>query len=89
MNNDRINKLCELYGIKNYTIKNGLVDVEGDVNLDGGDCINGSLPVKFGYVNGRFSCKNMGLTNLHGSPQISGEAFDCRDNYLTSLEGCP
>jgi len=89
MDDNKIHSLCEEYGIKNYTIDEGLVCVDGEVNLDYRKSINGSLPIHFGYARGNFSCKGMGLTNLIGSPEITGGWFDCRDNNLTSLEGCP
>ena len=89
MNNSEIHRLCKEYGIENYTINDGLVDVGGVVDLDGMDSINGSLPVKFGFIDGHFSCKRMGLTNLIGSPEVIWGWFDCRDNILTSLEGSP
>jgi len=53
-----------------------------------GRFIEGKIPFK---VNGNFSCSNMWLTTLKGSPvEIKeGFSFHCVNNKLTSLEGCP
>ena len=83
-----IHKLCKEYGIENYTINNGLVDVDGDVDLSGKGLTK--LPVKFGNVSGIFNCQNNQLTSLEGAPQsVGGDRFNCNNNQLTSLEGCP
>ena len=81
-----IHKLCKKYGIKNYTINNGLVDVDGDVDLS---AENSKLPIKFDNVNGSFYCHNNQLTTLEGAPQLVGGDFYCSNNQLTTLEGCP
>jgi len=83
-----IHKLCKEYGITNYTINNGLVDVDGDVDLSGKGLTK--LPVKFGNVSGIFNCQNNQLTSLEGAPQsVGGDRFNCNNNQLTSLEGAP
>ena len=83
-----IHKLCKEYGIENYTINNGLVDVDGDVDLSGKGLTK--LPVKFGNVSGIFNCQNNQLTSLEGAPQsVGGDRFNCNNNQLTSLEGAP
>ena len=33
---EEIHLICKKYGIENYTINNGVVDVNGDVHLDDG-----------------------------------------------------
>ena len=45
-----IDVICKKYGIRNYTINNGVVDVDGDVNLSV-QALSG-LPLKFGKVTG-------------------------------------
>jgi hypothetical protein len=83
-----IDSICKEYGIKNYTINNnGLVDVDGDVDLSSKSL--DKLPVNFGTVTGHFSCYNNLLVSLEGSPIKVGGYFDCSDNHLTSLEGSP
>ena len=43
-----ISRICDQYGIENWTIREGLVDVDGYVNL--GDKGLEKLPLKFGVV---------------------------------------
>ena len=50
----QIHAKCKKYGIENYTINNGVVDVDGSVSLYGFDLIE--LPLKFGTINGNFNC---------------------------------
>ncbi len=82
-----LTKICKEYGITNYTINNGLVDVSGNVNLQGNRFTK--LPIKFGRVNGCFNCSDNQLTSLDGSPTTVGGHFYCSNNLLTSLEGGP
>jgi hypothetical protein len=87
MTDQEIHKLCEQYDIQNYTINNGLVDVEGDVDV--GFWRMDELPLRFGSVTGSFDCTSMGLTTLKGCPHTVGTSFYCGSNRLTSLEHCP
>ena len=82
-----IHKLCIEYGIENYTINNGLVDVNGDVDLSSKNLTK--LPIKFGVIIGYFSCDDNQLTSLEGAPQFVGSYFYCHNNKLTSLKGAP
>jgi hypothetical protein len=82
-----INLICQEYEIKDYTINDGLIDVEGNVDLTDFKLI--LLPLKFGIVTGDFFCGHNKLTSLIGSPTNVGGNFDCYKNKLTSLEGCP
>ena len=82
-----IHKLCIEYGIENYTINNGLVDVNGDVDLSSKNLTK--LPIKFGVIIGYFSCDDNQLTSLEGAPQEVGGNFNCSHNQLTSLDGAP
>jgi len=80
-------KICEQYGIKNWSLERGLVDVDGNVNLIGKGLTE--LPLKFGEVTGYFDCSRNNLTSLEGCPIRVGDYFSCNENKLTSLEGCP
>ena len=82
-----IHELCKKYGIKNYTINNGLVDVDGDVKLSNKNLKK--IPIKFGNVIGHFKCYNNQLTSLEGAPQLVGGHFGCSGNQLITLEGAP
>jgi hypothetical protein len=83
-----IDKICERYGIKNYTINpDGTVDVDGGVHLSGEGLKK--LPLKFGKVSVSFYCDRNQLTTLEGAPKEVGGRFDCSYNQLTTLEGAP
>ena len=82
-----IDVICKKYGIRNYTINNGVVDVDGDVNLSHEELME--LPLKFGRVRGNFSCGYNQLTTLEGCPNSVGGNFYCTDNNLTTLLGGP
>jgi hypothetical protein len=85
-----IHKLCKEYGIENYTINNGLVDVDGNVdlrNLNKEELTK--LPIKFGIVSGFFDCSNNHFTSLIGAPLKVGGNFHGNNNILTTLEGAP
>ena len=84
---EEIHLICKKYGIENYTINNGVVDVNGDVDLD--DRGLTKIPLNFGVVSGDFWCSNNKLTSLEGCPSQIGDGFYCSYNKLTSLEGCP
>ena len=82
-----IDSICKRYGIENYTVKEGLVYVDDDVDLSYKK-IN-KLPLKFGEVSGDFNCSWNKLTSLEGAPSRVGGHFSCSWNQLTSLEGSP
>jgi hypothetical protein len=83
-----IQKICNKYGIENYTINSdGTVDVDGDVLLGCKGLTK--LPIYFNYVSGNFYCNNNQLVSLKGCPKEVGNNFDCYNNKLKSLEGCP
>ncbi len=83
-----VERICDYYGIKNWTLRSdGLVDVDGDVNLIYKDLTK--LPLQFGRVTGNFYCFDLGLTTLEGAPEEVGGNFWCHDNKLTTLEGGP
>jgi hypothetical protein len=83
----KIKQICDNYGIRNYTIVDGLVNVDGDVNLRGKGLTK--LPVQFGIVTGNFLCWENNLTTLEGSPREVIGGFSCGFNQLTTLEGSP
>ena len=78
-------RICEEYGIRNWSLERGLVNVQGSVDLR--DRVLTHIPLKFGIVTGYFWCNMNNLTSLEGCPLRVGSSFDCDD--LTSLEGCP
>ena len=80
-------EICKKFGIVNWSIRDGLVDVDGDVNLSQKRLTK--LPLKFGRVSGYFSCRYNNLTTLEGGPKWVGGYFSCSHNKLTSLEGGP
>jgi len=83
-----IDSICKEYCIENYTINSdGTVDVDDVVSLYNRELTK--LPLKFGKVNGNFSCSNNLLTTLEGCPKSVGGSFNCNDNSLISLEFCP
>jgi hypothetical protein len=83
-----IHSICEIYGIKNYTInEDRSIDANGTVYLDSRNFKE--LPLKFRNVSGNFNCSHNQLTSLEGCPKSVGGGFYCYNNQLTSLEGCP
>ena len=80
-------KICKKSGIRNWSLVDGLVNVDGDVDLyDRGLT---ELPLKFGTVTGNFNCDRNKLTSLVGCPNRVGGWFSCSGNKLSSLVGCP
>ena len=86
-NYNDINSICKEYGIKRYTISNGMVDVDGGVDLSNKNL--DKLPLTFGIVTGVFYCDYNKLSSLEGAPNVVGGDFFCNNNQLTSLEGSP
>jgi hypothetical protein len=82
-----INSICKKYKIKNYTVVDGKVNVDGNVNLSNRGLTK--LPISFGVVTGNFYCSYNKLTSLEGCPSSVGDYFNCYNNLLTSLEGGP
>jgi hypothetical protein len=83
-----IHQICKRYNIENYNINDDLsIDVDGDVFLSNKRL--DKIPLKFGRVNGHFTCSINKLTSLEGCPKWVGDLFDCGINKLTSLEFCP
>ena len=84
-NKFNVESICIKWGIENWTIQDGLVNVYGDVMLSGKKI--SKILLKFGEVSGNFNCYNNQLTTLEGSPERVGGSFYCSHNNLTSLEG--
>ena len=85
-NFEDIHKICEEYGIENYTINpDGSIDVDGDVNLSYKALTK--LPIKFNHVSGDFYCNHNLLTTLEGSPKSVGGNFYCNGNPIYSKLG--
>ena len=80
-------EICEEFGIENWSLEGGLVNVDDDVYLS--CCKLTELPLKFGVVTGYFDCSNNNLTSLEGCPLRVGGNFSCSNNNIKSLEGCP
>jgi hypothetical protein len=84
---NKVDEICKEFGIENWTIIDGLVDVDGDVYLSHRRLTK--LPLKFGRVSGNFDCRNNNLTTLEGAPKEVVGDFSCYNNKLTTLEGAP
>ena len=68
---EEISKICDELGIKNWTLNSeGLVDVDGDVNLNRKKLTK--IPIRFGKVTGRFNCSDNNLNSLEGAPKSVG-----------------
>lgn len=96
MKKNKIITRQEVYHIKKkyrirtgrYVIReDGLIDVNGDVNISFTDLKK--LPLTFGVVTGDFNCSSNKLITLKGCPSIVGGSFNCYGNSLKSLEGGP
>ena len=86
--------ICKEYNIDNFFINSdGLVDVDGDVNLAYKNLNKLSdwcfIPLKFQNVTGDFDVDDNRLISLEGSPNMVGGDFRCNDNLLNDLEGAP
>ena len=83
-----VTPICNKYGIEKWSLnKEGLVDVDGSVNLSGQNLTR--LPLRFGKVTDGFWCHNNYLTTLEGAPKKVDSFFDCCNNQLTTLGGAP
>ena len=87
MEDKEIHEICEKYNIKKYKINNGLVDVNGDVDLCNKQLTE--LPLKFGEIRGYFSCSMNELTTLKGCPVRVDDDFYFKRNKLTKLDYLP
>ena len=68
-----VSEICKEFGISNWSLERGLVNIDDDVYLS----------------HGNFWCNHSGLTSLEGCPLRVGGYFSCESNNLTSLVGCP
>ena len=84
---EEIERKCKIYNIRNYTINDGVVDVDDDVIISKTGIKK--FPVRFGEVTGTFRCIGNNLLTLEGAPHTVGGHFSCSENKLTSLEGGP
>jgi hypothetical protein len=62
---------------------NGKVDVDGNVFMDGRNRNITEIPVKFGKIEGWFSCADSNLTTLKNCPDSIVFDFYCEKNNLT------
>lgn len=82
----------EKYRVQNYRLKADkeygfIVNVNGDVDLSNKGLT--AIAVKFGIVDGNFSCNKNNLTSLLGCPNdVRGDFFCCYNN-LIDLKYCP
>lgn len=74
---------------KQIEVKNGIININGSINLNLKN--KGNLPefIKFGKVTGHFVCNNCKFTSLRGVPDFVGGSFDCSYNNLTTLKNGP
>jgi len=78
------------HSVEDFTIHSDCsVSVEGNVEIEPEDLIEGELPFKFYKVTGDFICRDLGLRTLEGCPEVVTGNFDCSENDLTTLEGGP
>jgi hypothetical protein len=84
---DKIEDLCYKFGISNFQIVDGLVNVDDSVYL--GSRNLKKIPIKFGTVTGDFHCCTNPIISLEGSPHTVGGSFLCDGCKLTSLKGGP
>ena len=82
-----VREICDEFGIQNWSLERGLVNVDDNVYLNRERLTH--IPLKFGVVTGYFNCGGNNLTSLVGCPIRVGRYFNCGGNNLTSLEGCP
>lgn len=80
-------EICKRFGIEDWSLEGGLVNVDGSVNLSGRGLTE--IPLNFGKLAGYFRCDNNNLSTLKGAPHTVGGRFECHNNNLTSLEFCP
>lgn len=87
--------------IRLHSNREGLVDVEGTVKIEGhryydeetdSDLLavtEGRVVIPFGHVSGSFLCNNNQLTTLENCPRTLGGTFTCSFNQLTTMEHAP
>ena len=86
----QINGWLDKMEVKNYTINDDFtIDVDGDVNLCYKNLEKFPEFIKFGKIEGYFSCSNNYLYSLKGAPKTVGRGFGCYSNRLTTLDGAP
>ena len=76
--------------VKNYIINDDFtIDIKDDVNLSYNNLIKFLDFIKFGKIEGYFTCHGNHLITLKGCPYIVKYNFYCYNNQLTSLEDSP
>lgn len=87
---EEVAKIIEEFNIEmgDFIIRpDGLLDVNGDVNISSTDLEK--LPLKFGVVCGNFWCSSNKLTTLENAPYMVSGDFNCYGNNLSTLEQAP
>ena len=84
----KIDDICNKLHLYKYHINSdGTVDVDNSVIIN--KMLFSNLPIRFGKVNGFFSCKENMMTHLKGSPSYVSGDFYCAENNLVTLKGAP
>ena len=76
------------YGDWDFDKTTGLVNCHGKFLCQSQELID-FKGIKFGKINGIFSCIDNKLTSLDGAPRIVNGDFHCNSNRLTNLKGAP
>ncbi len=82
-----IDEICRTYGIENYTIEDGVVNVDNNVSLGNYELYE--IPLTFGEVTGGFYCQSNTLYSLVGCPKVVHGNFLCNDTSIDNLEYGP
>lgn len=84
---NRINGLCDYFGIGIYTINtDGTIDVNQDVDLRYYEISN--FPLSFNKVCGDFDCGHNIITSLLGSPRyVSGNYIFTQNRLISTYSG--
>lgn len=65
---NKLKRWCDSFAICNYSIENGLINVNGGVNLS--NCKLKTLPYKFGNINGNFNISINLISSFKNFPNI-------------------
>jgi len=68
-----------------YIIKNGVINVIGNVKLRGLE----HIPIKFGVIDGNFNCSFCGLLSFDNAPHTVTGNVDAQANKFINLRNCP
>ncbi len=77
----------EFIDVRNFC-KDVIINIHGNYTIRS-QLKHGHLERVFGKAGGSFIADDIRLKTLKGSPEIIGEDFSCRENFLVSLRGGP